>query len=70
MHAQFSILYGLQYTMVLLSKLPWQIKLNTVKNNPEKTPRKNLTTTPYSYINDASVDLNLSLPESVLDRVL
>ena len=27
-------------------------------------------TTPYSYINDASVDLNLSLPESVLDRVL
>ena len=45
-------------------------KLNTVKDNPEKTLRKNLTTTPFSYINDASVDLNLSLPESVLARVL
>ena len=45
-------------------------KLNTVKDSPEKTLRKNLTTTPFSYINDASVDLNLSLPESVLDRVL
>ena len=70
MHAQFSLLFGLQYTMVLLSKLSWEIKLNTVKDNPEKTLRKNLTTTPFSYINDASVDLNLSLPESEIDRVL
>ena len=32
--------------------------MNTVEDNPEKTLRKNLTTTPFSYINDASVDLN------------
>ena len=36
-------------------------------NNPEKTPRKNLTTTPFSYINDASVDLNLSLSECLIE---
>ena len=34
------------------------IELNTVEGNPEKTLRKNLTATPFSYINDASVDLN------------
>ena len=32
--------------------------LNAVEDNPEKTLRKNLTATPFSYINDASVDLN------------
>ena len=31
---------------------------NTESNISEKTPRKNLTTTPFSYINNASVDLN------------
>ena len=29
------------------------MKLNTVEDNPEKTLRKNLTVTPFSYINDA-----------------
>ena len=29
------------------------MKLNTVEDNPEKTLRKNLTATPFSYINDA-----------------
>ena len=32
--------------------------MNTVEDNPEKTLRKNLTATPFSYINGASVDLN------------
>ena len=48
------------------STMPWfscvscldKKKLNTVKDNPEKTLRKNLTATPFSYINDSSVDLN------------
>ena len=31
---------------------------NAVEDNPEKTLRKNLTATPFSYINDASVNLN------------
>ena len=31
---------------------------NTESNISEKTPRKNLTTTPFSEINNASVDLN------------
>ena len=30
----------------------------TVEDNTEKTLRKNLTSTPFSYMNDASVDLN------------
>ena len=49
------------------SNIPW---LSWVKDNPEKIPRKNLTTTPFSYINDAFVNLNLWLPESVYDKVL
>ena len=32
--------------------------MNAVEDNPEKTRRKNLTATPFSYINNASVDLN------------
>ena len=32
--------------------------MNTVEDNPEKTPRNNLTTMPFNYINNASVDLN------------
>ena len=39
------------------STMPW-IKLSTVEDNPEKTLRKNLMATPFSYINNASVDLN------------
>ena len=31
---------------------------NAVEDNQEKTLRKNLTATPFSYINDASVNLN------------
>ena len=58
MHAQFPLLFGLHNAMVLLSKLSWKIKLNTVEDNSEKKLRKNLTATPFSYINDASVDLN------------
>ena len=58
MHAQFSLFFGLHNAMVLMSKLSWQIKLNIVEDNPEKTLRKNLMATPFSYINDASVDLN------------
>ena len=30
-----------------------EMKLNTVEDNPEKTLRKKLTATPFSYINDA-----------------
>ena len=49
----------------LYSIMPWfslvgfigYIKLKTVKDNPEKTPGKK-TTTPFSYINDVSVDLD------------
>ena len=32
--------------------------MHAVEDNPEKTLRKNLTATPFSYINDASVNLN------------
>ena len=39
--------------------MPWFFCVSClVKDNPEKTLRKNLTATPFSYINDASVDLN------------
>ena len=58
MHAQFSLLFGFHNAMVLLNKLSRKIKLNTVEDSPEKTLRKNLTATPFSYMNDASVDLN------------
>ena len=41
------------------STMPWFFCVSClVKDNPEKTLRKNLTATPFSYINDASVDLN------------
>ena len=58
MHAQFSLLFGFHNAMVLLNKLSRKIKLNTVEDSPEKTLRKNLTATPFSYMNNTSVDLN------------